>query len=769
MVCMNRFQVAVSLTLLLPACGIFAADYPYTNVGPQSASLNITTSNPTPFNNRLLGLNTNFPENQYGIDGYNDADGQSLITNWNPPALRFPHGVWSNFYDWEVDGRRIYDNYDGTYKDAVVNVPNLRYGFNGFKTLHDNLDFDVLHTWNVNYDSPAKGVARLQDRRSKGFPVERIELGNESFWVNQRSEAIDTPAKYVSVAKSHSTALKAVDSTIELSVPVTWRTTGHHVPWNAALAADQTYYDAVTLHKYIRPGESTDGLEEVLNARSIMIQTGENIRTQFPGKPIWLSEWSIDAGDNAITALGQADTYLGLIDRPDLFESAEYFQIHSHDALIEYDKTASPKYQKTTRGANYDILRNVFQDSQLLSEQLTSSEIIPGLDAASAKAVLKDGEIVVYAVNKSPVSVPLDLQIDNAVYNGAYVHDALQFNSVDDFPSFNLSDTGLTAVASTPGSITLPPLSISVIKALNPVSPGDYSNLIAGWDSWSEASADTWNATTTATGISAQASGTPEAGGVWFNFNNATVENGASDDGQYGASGPTGAELSVATQTDGTALSNGFDGFIDFTITDTSGIATALSGFHFDTGAFRPNAATDWELEVLSGDITIGTIASGTATVNAGPIQDDETINLTGLTDNTLEANGSVTFRLSFTGGEGEIGSASNGHHLFLDNVGISGLTLGLPGDFNGDGIVDAADFTNWRDNLGATNEAAIGFNGDGGGISMSDYAYWKSNFGNVSSTFAAVPEPSATLLWLAGAIGMAACRRRRSAAAIAE
>ena len=177
---MKGFRLFLGLLLCSHGATALAVDYPYTNVGPQTATLSISTSDPTPFNNRLLGLNTNFPENQYGVDGYNDADGQSLITAWTPPTLRFPHGVWANFYDWEVDGRRIYDDYDTTYREAVENVPHLRYGYDGFKTLHDNLGFDVLHTWNVNYDSPAKGVARLQDRRADGFNVSRIELGNRN-------------------------------------------------------------------------------------------------------------------------------------------------------------------------------------------------------------------------------------------------------------------------------------------------------------------------------------------------------------------------------------------------------------------------------------------------------------------------------------------------------------------------------------------------------------------------------------------------------------
>ncbi len=304
-----------------------------------------------------------------------------------------------------------------------------------------------------------------------------------------------------------------------------------------------------------------------------------------------------------------------------------------------------------------------------------------------------------------------------------------------------------------PGSIIQPPVD-------------DEGALIAGWETWSQVSSDTWNATQTATGVTAQAVGTHESGGAWYNFTNATVENGASSDGRYGETGPSGANPSVAVNTDGVTLSNGYDGFVDFTVTDTSGTATALSQFHFDTGAFRPSAATDWKLEVISGDITIGSIASGTATVNAGPIQDDESIDLTGLEDSTLEANGSVTFRLNFTGGGGEPGAAASGHHLFLDNVGITGLPLGLPGDFNGDGVVDAADFTRWRDNLGATDETAIGFNGDGGGIDMSDYEYWKSNFGNASPTATAVPEPSAALLWLAATTAIASFRRRRATVA---
>lgn len=83
-----------------------------------------------------------------------------------------------------------------------------------------------------------------------------------------------------------------------------------------------------------------------------------------------------------------------------------------------------------------------------------------------------------------------------------------------------------------------------------------------------------------------------------------------------------------------------------------------------------------------------------------------------------------------------------------------------VPGDFNGNGVVDAADYTRWRDNLGAATEAGINNNGDGGGVTASDFTHWKTRFGNTSGAGsvgldgAAVPEPAArVLLAMAGVL----------------
>ena len=53
-----------------------------------------------------------------------------------------------------------------------------------------------------------------------------------------------------------------------------------------------------------------------------------------------------------------------------------------------------------------------------------------------------------------------------------------------------------------------------------------------------------------------------------------------------------------------------------------------------------------------------------------------------------------------------------------------------LPGDFNGDGTVDAADYVVWRKYNG-TNHVLPNDNGLGTPIRLSHYTLWRNNFGN--------------------------------------
>jgi hypothetical protein len=90
----------------------------------------------------------------------------------------------------------------------------------------------------------------------------------------------------------------------------------------------------------------------------------------------------------------------------------------------------------------------------------------------------------------------------------------------------------------------------------------------------------------------------------------------------------------------------------------------------------------------------------------------------------------------------------------------------GLPGDFNENGAVDAADYVLWRDRLGTANNLPNGISPPGS-VTPADYNHWRANFGRTAGggaslgQAAAVPEPSACLL-CGLAVGMLAARLRQ-------
>lgn len=98
---------------------------------------------------------------------------------------------------------------------------------------------------------------------------------------------------------------------------------------------------------------------------------------------------------------------------------------------------------------------------------------------------------------------------------------------------------------------------------------------------------------------------------------------------------------------------------------------------------------------------------------------------------------------------------------LTIDYVPGTGGGEGIPGDYNNNDFVDAADYTIWRDTLGSTVDLRA--NGDDGGASMgvidvADYNLWKLNFGvsagSGSAAVVAVPEPaSLSLVFLSAAL----------------
>jgi hypothetical protein len=102
---------------------------------------------------------------------------------------------------------------------------------------------------------------------------------------------------------------------------------------------------------------------------------------------------------------------------------------------------------------------------------------------------------------------------------------------------------------------------------------------------------------------------------------------------------------------------------------------------------------------------------------------------------------GSATYHITYAGG-------ANHNDVML--VG-SAVPAGVPGDFNGNGVVDMADYVLWRNGGPLQNEIS-----DAGVVTAQDYTDWRAHFGNTSGSGSSalgsstsVPEPTSALLAL--------------------
>lgn len=89
-----------------------------------------------------------------------------------------------------------------------------------------------------------------------------------------------------------------------------------------------------------------------------------------------------------------------------------------------------------------------------------------------------------------------------------------------------------------------------------------------------------------------------------------------------------------------------------------------------------------------------------------------------------------------------------------------------VPGDYNGDGVVNAGDYTLWRDSLGGN--VTIGSGADGNGnrvIDLGDYEYWRERFGDSAegSGSSTVPEPALPTMLIAALTSSFALSRIRN------
>ena len=209
--------------------------------------------------------------------------------------------------------------------------------------------------------------------------------------------------------------------------------------------------------------------------------------------------------------------------------------------------------------------------------------------------------------------------------------------------------------------------------------------LVAGIDTWSSTTAPA--VTNTAAGITATATASTSSGAWSITDNGTDPGRGSSEDGTWGTFDGSGTAASTVTNlgVENFTVTNGRPSAeVTLTIVNGGTDDLNLAAFHLDVVAFRPNAPRTYALNVLAGsDITVGNVFTSptTAITHLGggltghDQHDDIDLDLSALADSTLSPGETAILQIAFSDGTGSGG----GHHLFLDNVAVSGDFVTVP------------------------------------------------------------------------------------------
>ncbi len=211
------------------------------------------------------------------------------------------------------------------------------------------------------------------------------------------------------------------------------------------------------------------------------------------------------------------------------------------------------------------------------------------------------------------------------------------------------------------------------------------------------------------------------------------------------------------------------------------GLVTANSGAHLApgtsigtitmAGGLTTNAGSilDFELGTPTTGDKINVTLAGGLTLNGG------TVNLINAGGLGAGAYTLIDYAATLGGAVGNLalGTQPAGFsYSLVNNAGSTSIDLmvslaGVPGDYNNNGSVDAADYVLWRKGGPLANEVD-----NPGTVNAHDYTEWRSRFGNSgsgtgsgatgsASASAAVPEPNATTLCVLCALLLARRRTR--------
>jgi hypothetical protein len=323
------------------------------------------------------------------------------------------------------------------------------------------------------------------------------------------------------------------------------------------------------------------------------------------------------------------------------------------------------------------------------------------------------------------------------------------------------ADTGAVSVSS-PSGTAINVTGYSILSGSGLLSVGEWNSLQdQGVPNWFEATptASALNELNAAVGGSLSIGTTPVGLGTPYNL---PATFGQAPDVQFEYYTSTGDIVQGLVEYTGIATANNLELTVDPAtgagrLRNSSNLTLSLVGYSVlsDSGSLLPNNG-DWS---SLDDQNLGDWREANPTANA--------------LNEFIEGLGTTTLNPGQTLQLGELFQTGGTRDLALEfaldgelvprpgSVRYAAFAIGLPGDFNQDGKVDAADYVVWRKN--GTNPIP---NDNGLTTAAARFALWRANFGNMagsgSTTAAAgVPEPVSWSLMLVGIVGVMAMWRK--------
>ena len=250
----------------------------------------------------------------------------------------------------------------------------------------------------------------------------------------------------------------------------------------------------------------------------------------------------------------------------------------------------------------------------------------------------------------------------------------------------------------------------------------------------------------TVSGIVAQAGSVVNVSGgtVSIRANDGSVVNVSGGTVGNGAVAENGGVMNISGGTIGNNFKAASGGVVNLSHGSVGNSADALAGSVFNM--YGGTVGTDFDADALSSVTLFGTqfILNGVNITNTLPYNTptlitNRNVPLTGL----LADNSAFAFDLYSTN--------ASARDYFASTAALM-VTRVLPGDFSRDGMVNAADYVTYRNGFGTL-------------YSQLDYTLWRSNFGQTAGSggslnaeaVAAIPEPSALAIVIAGILAMLA------------